>query len=195
MEEGIDPVVVLAEDLGVVGVGGDALEAVGEELLQAGDVVAEPAPACLDRGGSALRDEPVERRRRAARRRGRRAPARRRRLACAGRLVERLRPVAHGRGALDQAAQALGVEVDVGDGGEERFDDEDVDLAVARAEGGGAMRVHGDALGGVDEQVLQGRGGSVLAADAGGGTTGALGGLLALITEHVHYAASMNTRP
>jgi hypothetical protein len=82
--------------------------------------------------------------------------------------------------------QPLGIEIDVRDGGEEEFQDGHVDFPISRPQLCGPRGVHRDALGRLDQQVLQGRGGGVFAAYAHGRATGAIGGLLALITVHGH---------
>ena len=76
------------------------------------------------------------------------------------------------------------VEIDVRHRGEEAFEHRAIDLRVADAELGRSMGVHRHALGGVDQQVLQGGGLRVLAADADLVAAGALGGLFALVTKH-----------
>ena len=58
------------------------------------------------------------------------------------------------RQLLGAGLEALGVEVDVGDGGEECLGDEDIDSVLDLAELAGAMGVHADAFDGMEEEVL-----------------------------------------
>ena len=155
VEERVDLVAFLPENLRVVRVRRDAFQAVDDEFLQAGDVVAERFLAAQDGDllapgesrlcGSARRLP----RRRAGERLGRLARGR------AGVLVFRLHARADLGGLDDHAAQGGRVEVDVGQRREHRLDREDVRLVVLHAQFPRPRRVHGKALARVDQQVLQ----------------------------------------
>ena len=58
------------------------------------------------------------------------------------------------------------IKVNVGDGGEQKFEDCAIDLGVGAAQFGSPMGVHRNALGGIDKEVLQGGGGGIFAAYA-----------------------------
>ena len=179
------PGVFLAEQMRVIGVGGGALEAVRDELLEAGDVAPEPLASARvsiarDPGGRGLRCRgPASMRR--GRQSSRRLPGLRARV-----LIERFRLVANGCRLLDENREVFGIEIDVRHGRKERLDREHVDVAVARAQLRRAVRVHRNALGRVQQDVLQRRGRRVLAADAGENAARPFRGLLALVTEHAH---------
>jgi hypothetical protein len=80
--------------------------------------------------------------------------------------------------------QAGGVEVDVGDGGEQGFDDEMIEGTIQSAELAGAMDELADTFGGMEEQILEGGGLGIFAANAGVSAAGGAESLFALITEH-----------
>ncbi len=79
------------------------------------------------------------------------------------------------------------IKVDVGDGGEQAIDHETIDFLVLDAFRPGLVRPEGNALEGVDQQILQGSDIRLLAADADRGAAGSFGSLLTLVTKHGHY--------
>ena len=107
-------------------------------------------------------------------------------LFLAGAFVHLAGPCQHNGAVADPPLEAIRVEVDVGHGGEQRLGHEAIDPPVSGAQGGCPVAPHRDALGGVDQQILQRRGRGVLAAHPGRGAARAPGGLLALVTEHLH---------
>jgi len=147
--ESVALVVFLAEDQGVVGVGGHALEAVREQFLQAGDVGAERFQTALDGHGLALPDQFVE-------------VSRRLEYCRAGQDFGRLvlgtasSLVAHPHGVpalgnhVNDALQPGRVEVDVRHGGEQGLDNGHGGLVVPDAQGAAAVGVHAQAFGQVD---------------------------------------------
>ena len=186
MERGVDLRVFLAENLGVIGVGRGALQAVEDQLLESGRIVAQPHLPLGERDLAALANQPIQI---AGRLPGGGPVERLGRLAGrgAGPFVHRLRPIADLGGVEQMPPQPLGVEIDVGDRGEEEFEDRPIDRRVAGVQFGRPMGVHRNALGGIHQQVLQVGGGRVLAADAILVATGSLRGLFALITEHIEF--------
>jgi hypothetical protein len=92
----------------MVGVGGSALEAVGDEFLQTGYVVAQRRLAAFDAHLFALGNQAVE-------------------------IVRDFKRTSHFleqlHAAGNDAGNVVGVEIDVGDGGEEAFHDEKVGVA------------------------------------------------------------------
>ncbi len=181
---GVDLFVFLTEPIGVMGVGGEALESVGEQLLQPGDVGSEAVETLLDGdhagiglgegdvglmdvlGGAGHGDDRFA-------------------GSAGGLLVEGPGAVVDGAGGGEQGVDLAGVEVDVGHGGEQGVKDEAVDVAVSGAELAGRVGVLRDADGGVEEEVLEFGGGFILAADTGGGAGLARTGLFALVAVHV----------
>src|SRR5690606_32954639 len=91
---------------------------------------------------------------------------------------------AHRHRLPHQLVEAGGVEVDIGESGEQGEVHKAVDRRQAGAEAMGTRPVHGDALHQVDQHVLKIGGGGVLAADAPGEATavGAVGGAQSLFT-------------
>jgi len=178
VDEGEDGRVLLAEDLGVVRVGRDALGAEEQGVLEREDV-----GACrrvgLQPHAFALGDEPLEG---AGGLEGKRIGGRAE--ASAGSLHLADEAVAGFHGLPDESHEALRVEVHVGQRREERLDREDVGLTIDDA--------HSPCLGCrgrepdkcVDQEVLQGGDVVRLAADAPLRAGLALRRLLALVTEH-----------
>ena len=85
----------------------------------------------------------------------------------------------------DQADQTLAVEVDIGQGREDRLAGKEVDLAIDDTVLAGGMGIKAQPLDCVDEQVLKVGNLRGLAADSDGGTGDSFGGLFTLITKHV----------
>ncbi|MGC4119087.1 MAG: hypothetical protein QM765_31885 [Myxococcales bacterium] len=192
VEEPVDLARLAAEDGGVLGVGGGALEPVEDELGQAGRVLADAGDLGLDGGGASLGEQalavlggdegggPVELLGRGLLLVARRGVER------AG-LLQRLAQVA------EDGDEVVGVEVDVGDRGEQRLDHRAAERVVVLAEHVGAVGVHRDALGGVDHQVLQGAGDRVLAAVADALAALAADGLFTLVAEALHRTPSFHS--
>eukprot|EP00053_Salpingoeca_punica_P005903 m.57274 g.57274 ORF g.57274 m.57274 type:complete len:624 (-) comp13447_c0_seq2:122-1993(-) len=179
---------LLAERRRVRRIGGHALQAVGDELLQAGNLLALDVAAGEHAAGLALLDEPVlvvavqlKLRRLVDQLLGLLAGS------LAGSDVLLAQVVAVLDGLRDElVGEAVGVKVDVGQGGEEGVDGELVGLGVLRnASLAGLGRPEAEALEVVDEEVLQGSDLRGLAAYADDGAALALVGLLALHAEHV----------
>ena len=84
--------------------------------------------------------------------------------------------------ALDDAADAGGLEIHVGDGGEKPLDGEAVALGIAPQ----LVGMERQTLQAVEQVILQYRYLGFLAADAGDVAAGAVCRLFALITEHSH---------
>ncbi|KAF5033274.1 hypothetical protein DSECCO2_608440 [anaerobic digester metagenome] len=167
--------VFLAEDGGMVGVGGHALEAEEQRVLEGedvgvglGDVLEAVLPALGDQAGEV---------------RGR---------AEGGRAFGQLggeaggQGVALGHGFLDPGLEVRRVEVDVGERGEKRLGEKASRLerhVLARGLGGGGRLAQ--ARQGIDEQILEVRDLGFLAAHAELVATGSLGRLFALVAKHI----------
>ena len=168
----------LAEDGGVVGIGGNALEAVEHGLLERADVLVRVQVfdqvqrlALGDQiGHAAGRDEA-----------GRCLAAVA--LATGGRNLG-LHGLAQFDGAFDQGDEPLRVEIDVGQGGEDRLVGEAVGGVIDDAQPAAFLGVQGETLHGVDEQILEIGDLLVLAADADDAAAGSLGGLFTLVAKH-----------
>ena len=153
-------------------------------LRQYAEQDSEPAFAAREAGHRvALRDERL---RRACRRPRGRAANCFRRLARRGRgiLEQNFGAFTQGYGAADGLLDGRVVEIHIRHRHEQRFEQEPVKLRVLRAEPPRAVRVLRDALGRVDEQVLEDGGGLGFAADREIGAAGAFGGLFTLKAEH-----------
>ena len=150
VEEGVDRRVLHAEHARMVRVSRHALDAVLDELLQAAHVAAELLDLAAD-GSLASRSRNLFH-----------GPA----GLARGFLIELAGPLLHGLGALDPVRQAGGVEIDVGDRGEEGFDHESVDVAVRGAQALRPVRVAGDAQALLDKLVHMVGRGRLLAADS-----------------------------
>ncbi len=184
VEEGVDLVVLLPEDVGVVGIGGHALQAGRQQLLQAGDVLSELLLAAQDADLLALLDQAVEAGGRlpgsgAAQHFGRLAGLLR------GLFVSGLQALAYPGRLAQERSQSFGIEVDVGDGTEQRLEREYVSIVVGHAELARPVRVHPYALGCVYQEVLKGGRACILSAHPHDRTPDALGCLLALVAEHL----------
>ena len=178
VDEAGDGVVLLAEDPGVVRVGGDALEAVEQGLLQGADVLVR-----IERGdevqGRALGGE---------------ARDGCRRLERGGGLGEVVLPPAAATFAfiafaqrhrpLDQRLEARRVEVDVGQRGEDRLEREEVGRLVDDAPLPALGGEERQALHRVHQQILQVGDLAVLAAHPDFFAPDPLDRLFALVTEH-----------
>ena len=110
---------------------------------------------------------------------------RRNALAIASPHIERSRLVADGNRAADERCEAFGIEIDVGESGEEGFADKRVDFRIGGARLPGAMGVHGDAFYRKYKQILQRCRRRVFAAGANLHAALPAKGLLTLIAEHV----------
>jgi len=153
VEEGEDLFIALAEDEGVIHIGCHALETVGEDFDDGADVLVhvEGAQAML----LPLTNE--------AGLVGSRGPcglgcgycSRRRATGLAGLLVEGLCLGADFDGLAYGFLYVVGTEVNVGNGGEEPFDNEQVDGVVLGPCFAGLGCVEGYPLEGVEQQVLQ----------------------------------------
>ncbi len=183
VEEGVNGLILLAEDPGVGGIGRRTLDAVGQQFLQTGDILAEFLDATEDSDGLALADQPGDV---AGRAPGRGAGKLGDGAAGlqAGGLVKPLGLLADFGGPPEQFGHAVFVEVDVGHRREQGIGHEAVDVEVMDAFLGGEVGVLGNPLGGVDQKILQGGDFVGLAADADVGAAGSVGGLFTLITKH-----------
>jgi len=172
-----DRITPLAENVGMVRVGGDTLQSVKHQCAQADDIRAHR----LDAGAHANRADGIMNLGKQAGKRvggykGSWSVQRLRRQAglLARCFVGRAQAVADLRRLGDQCHEAGAVEVDVGQGGEQREQHEAVGLMVRSAESAEARPVLADALELVDQHILQIGRGLTLAAHAFGG--GAAGG-------------------
>ena len=179
MDEGVDLVVFLAQDLGVIGVGADPLDAEEQGVLQGEDVrVRRGVGFQAHRLGLLQHGFLVGSRRKGGRARGEIG------LAARG-LDLGLQTVPQLHALLDEFNEPLGVEVHVGQGGKRRLDGKDIDLPVADADLAPRHRHLGQPLQAVDQQVLQGRHFGVLAAYPLNGAPHALRRLFTLIAKHL----------
>ena len=87
--------------------------------------------------------------------------------------------------------KAVQVEVDVGDGGEERLLDERLDLGVGLAEAASVVLVGRQPLQPVEQDFLEALDVGILAADTDIGAGGAAKGLFALVAEHGGHRKSL----
>ena len=92
--------------------------------------------------------------------------------------------VAHAGGFAQMHFTAVGIEIDIGHCGKQAFEHGPVNVRIACAELGCAMGVHGNSLGRIDQEILQGGGVRLFAAHAESGATGSLGSLFALVAKH-----------
>jgi hypothetical protein len=178
VDKGVDLVVFLAQDLGVVGVGGQPFEAEEQDMLQGqgvgvrGRVGLEAVLLALGHqvrhGALGLEGG----------RPGRKIPR------PPGGLDPGLELFPERHGAVDQAHKALGIEVHIGEGGKGGLAGEDIDLPVADANLVAGYGHLGQTLQGVNQQVLERRHFGVFAAHPQDAAAFALGCLLALITKH-----------
>jgi len=187
VEEGIELLVLLAENHRVIRVGRHAFQAVQHQSLKTCDVRAQALDSFGDPGRLAQADQLIEVLGRFPRTdlgEGLGLPG-----ALAGLVVEAL-DLARYRGCLaDQARQALGVEVDVRHRREQRFENENVNFTISGPKLPGRMGVSGDVLGRENQQVLQGGRLGILSAYAVRSTSLPTGRLLTLVTEHAHRMA------
>ena len=168
---------------GVIGIGGDALEAVNHQLFQIFDLFAFEEES----GGNQL-FAPLSQQSLAVRGRlpGGRAGQRLNRYASFGCSVsvESPRQVPELGGAVNERSHLVFVEVHIGESGKDRLDGEGINLRVCRAQLTGAMRILADALDGMDQQILKRCGVLVLAADSDGLAALALRCLFTLVAKH-----------
>ena len=168
----------------MVGVGGHALQPVGQQFAQAAHVGIQLRVG-HDAGRRPLLQQSLQGR-------GRDEPDRRGQLpgagkACGGKfMVFLFQGLLYFFGPVDPLFQAPGVEVDVGHGGEQRLDDKAVGAGVGVAELAQALAQEADAFQLVQKQVLQHGHFRALAADAEAGAGLAIAGLFALVAKHVH---------
>ena len=183
VELGIQTGVFVAQSQGVIGVGRGPFQSIERQFQQAGDVGSE---GCLELGDANLFALPDQARTVGGRLPGGGPGQFLRRLARfdAGRFIESAGLVASGRGLGQVLFDPGRVEIDVGYRGEQAFEHRAIDLRVANAKLGRSMGVHRHPLGGMNQEVLQGGGLRLLAANADLLAAGALGGLFTLITEH-----------
>ncbi len=172
--ECVDFVALAAENQGMVGVGGVALHAVDEDLLDRLDVRVDVV--ALHAVGFALLHQ--------ADGIGRGLPLGGFGDRCADRSGQGLGLLLDDRSFAEDLGNRLGVEVDVGYRGEKPFDHEAVDLHVLFPGLAGFVGIEGNAFEGIDQQVLQGGDIRLLTADADLGAA-AVGCLLALKAKHV----------
>ncbi|KAF5060555.1 hypothetical protein DSECCO2_324580 [anaerobic digester metagenome] len=173
LHEFVHALVLAAQDSGVVGVGGDALEAVDEDLLQGAKVLVG-FQGFGDIVLFALGDKSFEGR-------GRGEGGGRGGDIDAGLGLEGL---AAGHGVPDQDFEAGRVEIDVGQGREDAFVDEAVQVGVGHALGAGLHGHFGQPLQGVDEKILESGHFGLLAAHADFGAAGSFGSLFTLVAKH-----------
>ena len=170
LEKSIHLAVVLKQGIGVLGVGGQAFQTVGDELPQRADVLVGGGQN-TDRLGLVV---PV----------AGAVPAR------GGGQPRPVQPGAQGGIPLQSGADAglkcVIIKVGVGDGYKQVFGHQPVvlwDDGLALVPQGG--RELAETPGHIDEQILERGGAGALAADARPGAAGAASGLLTLITKHV----------
>ena len=183
VEGGIDIGVFVIENPRVVGVCRRALQTVEDQLLQAGDIQAEAHLPLRDRHLFTLAHEAgdISGGRPGCRSR---EGLRRGRTAAASVFVQGFGPIAHGGRVRQVAAQPFGIEIDVGDRGEEEGEDRSIDLIVTGPQLGCPMGVHRDAFRRIYQEVLQRGRGGVFAANAKGRAAASSTGLLTLIAVH-----------
>ncbi len=186
VKKGVNRLVAFAEDDGVIGIGGHAFQSVGQQLAQAADIVIQlrvghdadhgalfqqplhgPGRDELDRLGQLAGERPVV-------------------LFGEAPMEFFLQGLLQAIGLIDPALQALWVEIDVGHGGEQGFDDEAVRALVDVAELAQPMAQEAKALQLMQQQVLQQGNFGTLAADADASAGLRVAGLFALIAKHVH---------
>eukprot|EP01084_Bolivina_argentea_P262773 444512_1 len=194
VDELVDLLVLLVVHQAVVGVGGDALEAVDQHLGDTrGGLSVGVDEAAQDTDVLALVDEGLDVAGRLALIHGGHRDgglldgslAR----GLAGLLVSHAGLGAGTAHVLENHDEALGVEVDVGQGGEHGVQSQAVQLVhLGRVHQSQLVEVEAKDLAAVDREVLQGGDLGGLAADADLGAATALEGLLALEAEHVALA-------
>ncbi len=180
VEEGVDLVVVLAQDLAVVCVGCHALQSVNQDFDGGTDVL-----VLVQRQNAVLltllHQVPC-------RRPGRWAVVELAGLDAVcraeGALVKSPGLLLHFEALPDGRFKAGRIEVHVGDRGEQTFQHEDVDLPVTRTVFTGFIGIDCQSLETVQQVVLQGRNLRLLAAHAHYVASDSLCSLLALMTEH-----------
>jgi len=178
--------VFLAQNLRVVCISARPLEAIDDQLLQAGRGIAQLLDPMRD--GDLL--PPGDQSRKIVRpfppRHGT-TQCLRRLARLLGRLFVELLSLGLDRGRLlEKGAEPPWIEIDIRQRTEQRPDHKHVDVAVPRAQFCGPMGVAGEVLGRVDQEVLQRRGLRVLAADPPRRAAAAFRRLLTLVTEHTH---------
>ncbi|MNX56102.1 hypothetical protein D3C86_868860 [compost metagenome] len=188
VEFGRHGAVLLIQHPGVLHVGGGALEAVEAEQAQPHDVFVDLALAAIDRGlgrmGQLFQQFGT---RLEAGGGGQLADLHRQRGQTVGQLLAISDRLVH------IADDAGGVEVDVGEGGEEGLGHEGIDLVIDDAVLAGGQRPGAEALQRIDQHILQIRGFRRLAAHALCVSAAvACGGTNCLFTLHTKHHASPN---
>ena len=173
LEEGVHFFVILQQGVGVLGVGGQALETVGDQLPQRADILVLggqdthglglllPVAGAVPHSGLGQVCSIVQ-------------------------LGEQ--PFLGVQRGLDARHNALLVKIGIGNGGEQVQGDQMVDLVGHILALGAQLGGHGrQPLGHVHQQILHSRHVGLLAADARHGAALASGGLLTLITKHFMF--------
>ena len=174
LDESIHFFVVLSQHVGMLAVGGQAFQAVGDQFPQGPDVFVfggqdahgfgfgiEFAFVAVPQSGSRQARGVIQ----------------------LGQQIS-----FHSQGFFDPGNDGFPVEVGVGDGGEQVHGHQMVHIPADGFAGGTQGGGHsGQALGGVDQQILHGSHFRLLAADPHNGAAFAAGSFLTLITEHLVF--------
>jgi len=178
VDEGVDHIVFLAQDPGVISVSGHTLESEEEGVLEGLDI-GVVSRIGVDLHGLSLFDQI-----------GNVGGRLETDAGLAGiRVAARgpdpgLQAVAQPHGLVDQGNETVFIKIHVGEGGKNRLAGEEVDLAVNDSGLAALVGHQGKTLGGMNEKILQGRDIRLLAADADNGAAFSLGSLFALVTKH-----------
>ncbi len=188
VDKGVDPVVFLAQDLGVAGVGADSLEPEQQGVLQ-GENVRVDVRVGFQTHPLPLLHQPRQGLFRAEQGCGRFSD----RLGAGfnGPCLEAL-PQLHA--AVDERHEALRVEIHVGQGGKGGLAGENVGLLVVDALLAPFGRPEPETLQGVDEQILEAGHLRLLAAHSDHAAPLSFGGLLTLVTKHIFSSWRWNSQ-
>ncbi len=166
--------VFLAKDGGVVSIGGNALQAVEQGLLERADVLVRIQRRNEFQGRALLR-QAVDR-------------VRRNKGRCRMSNIDLaelgLQALAQLDRLADQRGKAVRIKVDVGERGENRLHREAVQGRINNAALAGLVSIERQPAEGVDQHILNIGQLAVLAADSGVGAGDAFGGLFALVAVH-----------
>ena len=174
LDESVHFFVVLGQHIGVLAVGGQAFQAVGDQFPQGTDVFVF---GCQDTNGFGFGIEFAF------------AAVPQGSFRQAGGISQLGQQISlHSQGFFDPGNDGFPVEVGVGDGGEQVHGHQMVHVAADGFPGGPQSGGHsGQAFGGIDQQILHGGHFRFLAADTHHRAAFAAGGFLTLITEHLVF--------
>ena len=153
-KECINRLRLLSQDLRMIRVSGCALDSIDQQFLQSVDVRPMLVFAGQDRNHPAFRDQTGQSRRRNPR--GGTGQGLRHLAGLAGGVfIKRFSRIPHPGGFAQRHSDGFRVKIDVGDGDEQRFENESVHGGIMDAEGAGPMSVLSNAFAGMDQEVLQ----------------------------------------